>query len=637
MCGIVGYYSKKNTKLQKTCKSNLRSATDALSHRGPDATGFYEDRVVGLGHRRLSIIDLSKAGTQPLWDHTHRYAIIFNGEIYNYQLLRSELRDKGVPFSTQTDTEVILQMYIHEGPQFVKRLHGFFSFAIYDVSAGSLFLARDRFGIKPLYFYNDGSTYAFASELGSLLELGVPRELDYTALSLYLQFNYVPAPQSMIRSVTKVEPGTSLLLTERGVKVSRYYSLDDEVALSLQETRALSYEDKKEKLRMLIAQSVTDRLVADVPLGSFLSGGIDSSIIVAEAVKHVPSLKTFSIGYADHPFFDETDYANEVAKQFGTDHRVFKLSDTDFLKAVDPVLNHFSEPFADSSALAVYLLSAHTKEHVTVALSGDGADELFGGYEKYTGLYRSFHPGFLGSVTAAFAPLWHILPKSRDHAVTNFFRKLDRYGQSALLNPAHRVLSLARFQGESEAQDLLSKKSQKLVQDSSGAYTPVFENFARYGGINGALRADIDLVLQNDMLPKVDLMSMAHALEVRVPFLDYRIAAFAMALPEKDKVTASMRKKILQDAYKDILPARLYNRPKKGFEIPLRSWLVDTLFDRIEDEWLSPDHIERQNIFSVEAVSRLKEKLRSSNPGDSHIHVWNLIVFQSWFRRFIEL
>lgn len=637
MCGIIGYYSPGQAKLHKTFKANLRSATDALEHRGPDAAGFYEDKLVGLGHRRLSIIDLSAAGRQPLWNHTHRYAIIFNGEIYNYQLLRSELRDKGVAFETQTDTEVILQLYIHEGPQFVKKLNGFFAFAIYDVADGSLFMARDRFGIKPLYLYNDGESYAFASELGALLALGVPKELDYTALSLYLQFNYVPAPYSMIQSVSKVEPGTSLFVNKKGVKAVSYYSLDDDIALQLQETRELSYEAKKEKLRELVGQSVKDRLVADVPLGSFLSGGVDSSIVVAEASKHVSSLKTFSIGYADHDFFDETDYSQEVAKRFGTDHRVFKLSGKDFLSVVDQVLNHFSEPFADSSSLAVYILSEYTREDVTVALSGDGADEIFAGYEKYSGLYRSFHPGFFGTAAASLAPLWHILPKSRDNGVLNFFRKLDKYARSALLNPAHRALALARFASESAALNLLTPKISESVIRPQEFYDRFFSNFSRYGGVNGALRADIDLVLQNDMLTKVDMMSMAHGLEVRVPFLDYRLVSFAMSLPEKDKINKSMRKKILQDAYKDILPARLYNRPKKGFEVPLRHWLSDILFDRIENEWLSDEYIEKQKIFSVSSVRSLKDKLRSTNPGDAHIHVWNLIVFQAWWIKFMNI
>jgi len=344
-----------------------------------------------------------------------------------------------------------------------------------------------------------------------------------------------------------------------------------------------------------------------------------------------PKLKTFSVGFEEDSFFDETEYAELVSKKLRTDHRVFRLSEKDFLAHVDSVLNSLSEPFADSSALGVSMLSQKIKDEVTVALSGDGADEIFAGYEKHAGLYRALHPGFLGRVVSWLGPLWRVLPKSRHSFWPNVFRKLDKFARSVSLLFLERVLALARFSTKEEIAEILDPKVFAKMQ---GKISLAFDR-SLYRGINGALRTDIDLVLANDMLVKVDRMSMLHGLEIRVPFLDTAVVEFAMSLPENDKINKSMRKKILQDAYRDRLPAKLYNRPKQGFEIPLRKWLIGPLASRIEKEWLNEKFITEQNIFSVSGITELKKKLFSKNSGDSHIRVWNLIVFQSWWRKYM--
>lgn len=613
---------------------NLSVATGCLSSRGPDAQGFFDTYFTGLGHRRLSIIDTSSDGKQPMTDHTGRYTIVFNGEIFNFPELKKSLLDKQVPFHSQTDTEVLLNLYIMEGKACLNKLNGFFAFAIHDKEDDSVFIARDRMGIKPLYYFADEDKFVFASELKSLLAFGIPKKLDYSSLHHYLQLNYVPSPHTMIEGTYKLPPGHYIHLKGREFSVEQYYAVPRH-----ESGRApASYEESQKKLVSLLEDSVKKRLISDVPLGSFLSGGIDSSAIVALATRHVDKLNTFSIGYRDEPFFDETKYARLVADKFNTEHTVFSLTNNDLYTHLHDVLDYLDEPFADSSALPVYILSQQTRKIATVALSGDGADEIFSGYNKHMAFHKAGKGGFMPSVVSSLLPLWQKLPKSRQGTLTNRLRQLQRFAEGMRLSPADRYWRWAVYADAGEADALLSAHSRELLDASeSESRRRELLRFINEGkDINEILYTDVNLVLPDDMLVKVDRMSMANSLEVRVPFLDHRVVEFAFSLPGDYKVTKDMKKRILQDAFRDILPAELYKRPKHGFEVPLLKWFRGELRSMIDNDLLADDFIKEQNIFDVEEVRALKSRLFSANPGDIHARIWGMIVFQWWYRKYFK-
>lgn len=616
----------------------IEEATKKLEKRGPDAMGIFQDQLTALGHRRLSIIDTSERSNQPMQDETKRYTIVFNGEIYNHKELRHVLERKGVSFQTDSDTEVILKSYITNGPSFLKLLNGFFAFAIYDKETQTTFIARDRMGIKPLCFYQDEHRLVFASEMKALFPFQIKKELDYTTLYQYLQLNYVPKESSMLKNVHKVAPGTFLMINAQTKEIvtETYYTIPYPPIKTLN-TATRSYPEQKKKLREILEDSVKKRLLADVPLGSFLSGGIDSSVIVALASKHKKNLKTFSIGYSDNEFFDETSYAELVAKKFRTDHTTFKLSNEDLFEELHNVLDYLDEPFADSSALPVYILSKKTRQEVKVALSGDGADELFSGYNKHMAEYKIRQGGFINNAVTALHPLWHILPKSRNNPIGNMTRQLHRFSEGNKLTRQERYWRWCGYATEKNANRLLSNHSRtKVIQEEyTNRKNSILSTISNDGDLNEILHTDMSLVLQNDMLVKVDLMSMANSLEVRVPFLSHHVVNFAFTLPEESKITADMKKRILQSAFREILPPELYDRPKHGFEVPLLEWLRTDLKSLIQDDLLNDDFIRDQDIFKVDEIIRLKKQLFSSNPGDSHARIWALIVFQWWFKKYM--
>ena len=378
-------------------------------------------------------------------------------------------------------------------------------------------------------------------------------------------------------------------------------------------------------------------MVSDVPLGCFLSGGIDSSIIAGIARKYKPDLRTFSIGFRDEKFFDETGYANLVADHFKTDHTVFSLTNDDLLSHVGKVLEYFDEPFADSSALAVYILSRETRKHATVALSGDGADEMFGGYNKHAASYRILHKSWKERLAAALHPVWKSLPRSRNNKVANLFRQLHRFSEGARLDSRERYWQWAAFVNEHEAKKMFLPAIANQISDQyASRKSELLRSIPARETMNDILLADMQLVLPNDMLAKVDLMSMANSLEVRVPFLDYEVVNFAFSLPDSYKINSTGRKRILRDAYQGFLPEALYNRPKKGFEVPLLKWFRKELRSTITDDLLSRTLIEEQQIFEYGYISALKSELFSSNPGDSHARIWALIVFQTWWKRMFK-
>ena len=632
MCGIVGIYAF-NEKGKSTF-DNLAKANATLAKRGPDNAGTFLQGNVALAHARLSIIDVSPEGNQPKTEETGRYTIVFNGEIFNYKSLKASLIEKGHTFKSDSDTEVLLKLYMQDGAACLNQLNGFFAFAIYDNHDHSLFIARDRYGIKPLFIYQDEDKLCFASEIKALLALGLPKKLDAVALANYLHFNYVPAPSSMFENIEKFPVGNYFHLHGNKVDKAQYYTIPYHEKAANATT--LSYEDAQKQLHDLLDDAVRLRLIADVPLGAFLSGGIDSSVIVALASKYTNQLNTFSIGYKDEPYFDETNYALLVADKYKTNHTVFSLTNDDLLANLYDVLDYLDEPFADSSALAVFILSKLTRQEVKVALSGDGADELFAGYNKYMGEYKITHGGVPAAAIKTLSPLWKTLPKSRNSKAGNIIRQLHRFAEGAKLSTSERYWRWAGFGDEAQSFAMLTPAYQQKYSTAihQSRKAEILKHFTTNAGINEVLRTDIDLVLQNDMLVKVDMMSMANSLEVRVPFLDYRVVDFAFSLPEKYKINAKSKKRIVQDAFRHLLPAELYNRPKHGFEVPLLKWFRNDLKDLILNDLLEDEFIIAQGVFEINEIRKVKHKLFSNNPEDVHARIWALIVFQYWWKKY---
>ena len=632
MCGITGVMAF--NEIGRFSLINLQNATDALTKRGPDWGDTYLDFFVGLGHRRLSIIDTSENGNQPITDHTGRYTIVFNGEIYNFKNLREQLLAKGISFRSQTDTEVLLYAYITWGKHCLDLLQGFFAFAIYDKAENSLFLARDRFGIKPLLYYIDEDRFLFASEMKSIIQYGIEKKLNLTALRNYLHLNYIPAPDTIFQNIYKLLPGHFLLVKNGKIELQTYYQIPKHWQ---EHPTTLRYTEQQKRFYELMSQAVEKRLVADVPLGAFLSGGVDSSVVVALASKFMPQLETFSIGYTDNPFFDETHYAEAVAKHFGTKHTTFKLSQKDIYEVLFDVLNYIDEPFADSSALPVFVLSKYVRRHLKVALSGDGADEMLGGYNKHWGEYRLRKGGLAVALVKNLLPLWQALPQSRNDTFSNKIRQLLRFAEGSRLSSQERYWLWAGFTKNNEVEELLHPTLRKQnLQDFHQNKIKILAHLQNNDleALNEVFYTDMHLVLPNDMLTKVDLMSMANALEVRVPFLDHEVVNFVFSLPVSSKIDKNIRKRLVQDTFREVLPKEIYNRPKHGFEVPLLQWLRTELRSLIENDLLQDRFIEEQGIFDVEAIRKLKNQLFSKNPQDSHARIWGLLVFQYWWKKY---
>ncbi len=625
MCGIAGivaFSPKGQNQLDR-----ITPATKRLQHRGPDHQAVFRHSSVALGHARLSIIDTSAAANQPMTDG--RYVISFNGEIYNFKSIRQSLEAEGVVFTTRSDTEVLLQAYKKWGAAALDQLNGFFAVAIYDKETEKLFLARDRIGIKPLYYYRDEDQLIFASEIKAILAFDIDKSLDHESLYQYLQLTYIPSPNSIFKRIKKLLPGSLMDIQSQEIRTSRWYELP---APNPEAYNKLSFSGQQERFRQLLETSVQQRMIADVPLGTFLSGGIDSSVITGIAARYTDKLSTFSIGFRDEPFYDETHYAELVAKKFGTDHTVFRLSNADLFDHLFDMLDTIDEPFADSSALAVYILSKHTRESVKVALSGDGADELFAGYHKHYAEYKVRLGGLGKALVSGLAPVWQALPKSRGSSIGNMVRQLHRFSTIARMGWEERYWHLCTFMPAGQAARLMDIAHNPEIDDQRKQ--DILE--AHTDDYNWFLHRDVRLVLENDMLVKVDRMSMASSLEVRVPFLDHHLAAFAFDLPASSKINGRLKKRILQESYREMLPDALFNRPKQGFEVPLLPWFRKELQSLIEEDLLADKWIEEQGIFNIEAVRSLKQQINSSDPGDVHFHIWTLLVFQYWWKKYFN-
>ncbi len=635
MCGIIGFQCQSG--LAKKHEESIDKSLRALSKRGPDSHGKFFHNRVGLGHTRLSIIDVSDAGSQPMFDASGRYCIIYNGEVYNFRELRKQIDEKGIRLKSGTDTEVLLNLFILHREKCLAMLNGFFAFAVYDTYEQTLFLARDRLGIKPLLFYQDDEKIIFSSEMKGILAFAVNKELDHTSLYMYLQLNYIPAPSSILSHVKKLEPGHYMILSADGtVQIKQYYHIHYDPGF--RNGKPKNYEQAQETLRNLLSESVKKRLISDVPLGAFLSGGIDSSVIVSLASQFSDKLNTFSIGFKDEPYFDETKYAELVAKKFNTSHTAFSLTTADLYGNLFEVLDYIDEPFADSSALAVYILSKHTRTKATVALSGDGSDELFGGYNKHLAEFRIKNNGFLNFLIKLNKPLLSLLPQSRNNGLGNFARQMHRYSIGIDLSEEERYWRWCSHINEDEAALLLNVHDEPV--ENTSEYVSRRNDLLTYhkkeGTINDVLYTDMHLILPNDMLMKVDLMSMANSLEVRVPFLDHQVVEYVFSLPADYKIHKGFRKRILKDAFKNDLPPELYKRNKQGFEVPLLKWFRGELRTMIDKELLGSERIRSQGLFNHDYAEALKKKLFSSSPGEAVAQIWGLLVFQYWHRKYLE-
>lgn len=630
MCGIVGVISKSETG--NSFLNKISAATDCLSQRGPDGSGIYKHNKVALGHRRLSIIDVSEAGAQPMSDASGRYTIVFNGEFFNFKQHRDFVLSKGISLKSGSDTEVLLYLYILEKEKCLHRINGFFALAIYDKQEEELFIARDRFGVKPLLIFEDEHAVLFASEMKSLLSFGIKKEVDEASLLAYLQLNYIPQPYSIFTNVRKLNAGSYLKFSVQEKKIIEekvFYEIPYAENLST----ITSYDSAKNKLYELMDASVQRRLISDVPLGSFLSGGIDSSVISGLAAKHTKHLNTFSIGFRDEPMFDETRYAELVAKKHNTEHTVFSLTNNDLFEVLHDVLDYIDEPFADSSALNVFILSKQTRKHVTVALSGDGADELFGGYNKHRAEWIIRNDASFTNGMKLISPLLKTFSGSRNSRFGNKIRQVHRFADGAKLSASERYWRWCGFTDTKNSENLFLKKDDKRNVEFEKRKNKLLRNIDGKNDLNDVLLTDMSLVLQGDMLTKVDLMSMANSLEVRTPFLDFQVVNFAFSLPSSYKIDKTVQKKIVKDAFRDLLPDEIFTRGKQGFEVPLLKWFRTELKVMITDDLLSDDFVRSQNLFNVEEIKKMKQQLFSKNPGEIHARIWGLIVFQYWWKK----
>lgn len=657
MCGIAGLVDPTGAAIDGEL---VRRMTRTLAPRGPDGEGFWFAPGVGLGHRRLSIIDLSPAGTQPMGGEDGQVQVTFNGEIYNFAALVDELSALGHRFRSRCDTEVLVHGYEEWGEGLLDRIDGMFAFAIWDGRHRRLFAARDRMGKKPLYWAmvpRDGGRpplFAFGSELKALLCVpGIDRSVDLQALSRYLAFEYVPAPHSIIKGARKLDAAQCLTLAlgdgARGSSsassgpeptIRRYWDLPFPDGHGPRREAEVA-----EELRLLLGRAVKRRLVSDVPLGVFLSGGIDSSTVVAlmAAAGGHGGIKSFSIGFSDASF-DETSHARLVAEQFGTEHREDQLTPAALLGILPEVMGFLDEPLADASIVPTYLLSRFTRQHVTVALGGDGGDELFAGYPTFKAekLARDFYdrlPGALGTLGAAMARRaagW--LPAGTDYfsldfKINQFLRGVSAQGprrhqrwlasflpeeQEALLDPATRAaLGTTGAGGPGDPFSGLDERARETA--ARDPWDVIMDFYCRF-------------YLPGDINVKVDRASAAVGLEARAPFLDTDVVSFACRLPPELRMDRLTTKRVLKAAMRGHLPDQILDRPKQGFGVPVARWMKEDLLPLVREE-LHPEKIKREGFFSPAEVTRVLEE-HVSGRHDHRKQLWTLLVFEQWLRHY---
>ncbi|MBL8955731.1 MAG: asparagine synthase (glutamine-hydrolyzing) [Myxococcaceae bacterium] len=624
MCGIAGAVSPKSPPDAEL----LGRMAKAIEHRGPDDSGVYTDGPAGLAFRRLAIIDLS-GGHQPM--NIGPATVVFNGEIYNFKDLRHELQARGDVFGTHSDTEVLLRAYLAFGDQFLSRIDGMFSLAIWDTRTRTLLLARDRFGKKPLYWWQgQGGELVFGSEVKALLQHpAVPRELDAVALRRYLAFEYVPTPDCIFKGVRKLPEGHALTFRDGRVTEWPYYVLPaGQGEVGVETLAGFGVHDAAQTLRTELERAVERRLVSDVPLGIFLSGGIDSTAVTALAARAAGKVKTFSISFSEGSF-DESSYARLAAERLGTEHHEERLSPKAAIDLVPHLADQLDEPFADPSYVPTYLLSKFTRQHVTVALGGDGADELFAGYDTFAahvpGLVASRLPGLAVDALQKAAGL---LPTGSGYMSLDF--KLRTFLQGASWAPEYRHQAWIGAMTPERVNALLVPG---LRGDDIYAPLDRFRVARGERGLDFVQRFYLSFYLRDDILVKVDRASMAASLEVRAPFLDTRVVEFALGIPWLLKLRGPSRKWLLKKALRGLVPDEILDRKKHGFAIPVTEWLKGPLRPLLED-LLSEKSVREAGLFEAGEVRRLVDE-HQRGVRDHRKPLWTLMQLELWRRRWL--
>jgi len=615
MCGIAGKFNFNDIPVKET---DILNMVKSLKHRGPDDNGVFIDRKIGLGHTRLSIIDLSQNGHQPMSDASGRYWITFNGEIYNFLDLRKELEKDGIKFRSNSDTEVIIYLYEKYGPDCLHRLRGMFAFAIYDKEKQELFLARDRVGKKPLKYYYDKDTFIFASELKAILKNPeVKKSIDWTAVDEFLTFKYVPAPKTGFENIYKLLPAHYMQVKASGeIEIKKYWTLDYSKKIELSEN------DWQEKITEKLIESIRIRTVSDVPLGAHLSGGIDSSLIVAllSNISKNP-VRTFTIGFAEKQF-DEAPFARLVAERYKTEHR--ELTVTPFDAEIFPRLAHYyEEPYADASALPSWQLADFTKTHVSVALNGDGGDENFAGYERYraASYYRLLKILPLKKFGA------HISSRLFEISKKNFFRQASRQLNADYRSFYDFYLSIIRYFNEQEKDNLYAEDLKKLIRNQGEERNRPDLIQQGTDWLDRLLELGVVTHLPDDLLVKNDIASMAHGLELRSPFLDHEFMELVAGIPADLKMRGKNKKYLLKKIAKEYVPYECVYRAKKGFTVPLEYWFRGELSAYLEKKILNQDLLCRG--FNKSAIENML-KAHKSKKADCTNQLYALLMLSLW-------
>ena len=599
MCGIAGFI---NTSKDK--KKIIKAMTDKIIHRGPDAEGFYVDNDIALGHRRLSIIDLSK-GDQPIYNEDKSVVVIFNGEIYNYLELQTELKKKGHKFKTNCDTEVLVHGYEEWKENMPKKLRGMFAFAIYDIKNKTLFLARDNFGIKPLYYYENNNTFMFASEIKSfLVHPDFKKELNKDLIAPYLSFSFTPTKETLFKGVYRVDPGTSLIVKNGKVTTKRYYKLEFN-------QKDMSYEKAVSDIDKLMKESVEKHMISDVEVGSFLSSGVDSSYLVALARPD----KTYTVGYSNKKY-NEIEYAKELTKELNINNTSKIITKDEYLKIIPKIMYHLDEPTSDPAAVALYFVAKLASKDVKVVLSGEGADEFFGGYNTYHNEFDlSWYSKVPYFIRHTVAVICSHLPEVRG---INF---LVRRGMKLEDN----YIGVSKVFSEKETSKFMKFKTKYKNKDIT---KEVYDEFKDKDNVTKMQAIDINFWLIKDILQKADRMTMASSLEGRVPFIDKEVFSYASSLPFPYKVTKENTKVALRDAAKKVIPTEAYKKKKLGFPVPLRDWMKEDDFYKEIKDTFNKDY--SKEIFDNKYINNLLEK-HVNNKKDNYKKVWTIYCFLKWY------
>jgi len=616
MCGINGF-TFGNEEL-------IRQMNQLVKHRGPDDDGVFVNEQVSFGHTRLAILDLSPKGHQPMWSFDNQLVIVFNGEIYNFQDVRKELIERGYSFHSESDTEVLLAAYHADGPECLKKLNGIFAFAIWDLRCRELFVARDRVGVKPLYYCTRGKDLIFSSELKAILAHDIPRILDQEALNIYLRLLYVPAPLTMLRGIRKLEAGSYLLWRDGQLRQERYWQPSDFSDLA-------TPDEAREQIRFLLKDAVRLQLISDRPVGVFLSGGIDSTVITALASEALGrQVKTFSVGFDIWPekYNADVALARETSQHFGTDHHEFIITGKDAAETLPQVVYHMDEPVANATQIATYLLSKYTREQVVVCLGGDGGDELFGGYERYR-LSRLISRFQRLPRVAQKTTLMFLLGEKGRGKREKF--QIPPGGERYLAFMAQKESAVSRVLRQDYNNPDTTNKFYARQYFNSELRTPNSElniDFEKH-----FMLADIRSWLVDESLIRTDKMSMAWGLEQRVPILDHRLLELALKIPTNWKIQGKNTKAIFKEALKEYLPEHVLRQPKRGWSSPASHWLRTDLKD-LAYQALAGDYTsDTKEIFDFAAIRVMLDRHISKEEYQMNL-LWALLHFQMWYRRF---